>query len=130
MPVYTGGAHVSDDLIVRPSADAVFPAGNIGWTRITESVESTRSFRRAVRLLRQQSNCSRPRWQIHGRHARMRRFRRWLRGFQHRPCGRCGKKARFRDAEVCWYCTATLCYDCWDQYGHCGHPEADDFERR
>lgn len=40
-------------------------------------------------------------------------------------CGRCGKALIYDDdEEFCWYCHAPLCYDCWDHFGHCGHPEA------
>lgn len=41
-------------------------------------------------------------------------------------CARCGK-AFYDDTEpdVCWYCQDFLCGDCWEDYGHCGHPEAD-----
>lgn len=40
-------------------------------------------------------------------------------------CGRCKRVIRQDHAEICWYCLEDLCYDCWDEYGHCGHPEAD-----
>lgn len=40
-------------------------------------------------------------------------------------CGRCFKMMAKDDAEICWYCINWLCYDCWDNYGHCGHIEAD-----
>jgi hypothetical protein len=38
-------------------------------------------------------------------------------------CNRCGLEVT--DPEVCWWCYAPLCAECWDEYGHCGHPEAD-----
>jgi hypothetical protein len=44
-------------------------------------------------------------------------------------CNRCGKVVEEPDAETCWHCMAWLCYDCWDKYGHCGHPEADEQNR-
>lgn len=28
------------------------------------------------------------------------------------------------DSENCWYCFPGLCYECWDNHGHCGHKEA------
>lgn len=40
-------------------------------------------------------------------------------------CGRCHVVLTEERAERCWYCEARLCVDCWDAYGHCGHPEAD-----
>jgi uncharacterized CHY-type Zn-finger protein len=40
-------------------------------------------------------------------------------------CGRCKKEISSVDAETCWYCIEDLCPGCWDEYGHCGHPEAD-----
>lgn len=39
-------------------------------------------------------------------------------------CGHCGKVIDAGNAEVCWYCEADLCVDCWDRIGHCGHVEA------
>lgn len=40
-------------------------------------------------------------------------------------CRRCGKEVPQGHEERCWYCMGPLCVDCWDQFGHCGHPEAD-----
>ena len=40
-------------------------------------------------------------------------------------CERCGQEIDLDEAETCWYCTGWLCYDCWDEYGHCGHSEAE-----
>ena len=40
-------------------------------------------------------------------------------------CGRCKKEVTGESGEVCWYCVSWLCYDCWEDYGHCGHLEAD-----
>lgn len=37
-------------------------------------------------------------------------------------CKRCGKSGA--DA-VCWYCCEPLCSECWEELGHCGHPEAE-----
>lgn len=45
-------------------------------------------------------------------------------------CGRCKKELLEKDAETCWYCGAWLCYDCWDEYGHCGHKKADEFNKK
>ena len=41
------------------------------------------------------------------------------------PCGKCGELIDQEKAESCFYCLAYLCYICWDEFGHCGHPEAD-----
>lgn len=38
-------------------------------------------------------------------------------------CNRC--KAVVAKPEGCWYCSADLCDACWDEHGHCGHPEAE-----
>ena len=40
-------------------------------------------------------------------------------------CNRCGKKVKTHESEMCWYCLGILCPECWDEYGHCEHPEAD-----
>ena len=40
-------------------------------------------------------------------------------------CARCKSLADTADAEFCWYCHARICYSCWDDVGHCGHPEAE-----
>jgi hypothetical protein len=42
-------------------------------------------------------------------------------------CGRCGDKLLPDEAESCWYCIGSLCFHCWDTYGHCGHVAADKF---
>lgn len=43
-------------------------------------------------------------------------------------CNRCGRVIAIDEAGACWWCNADLCFDCWDLYGHCGHPDADRFE--
>jgi len=40
-------------------------------------------------------------------------------------CGRCQVELCPVGAETCWWCLGPLCVDCWDEHGHCGHPEAD-----
>jgi hypothetical protein len=41
-------------------------------------------------------------------------------------CVRCGCTFAERWAEYCWWCSRpTLCADCHEKYGHCGHSEAD-----
>ena len=40
-------------------------------------------------------------------------------------CNRCGKPIKDGTEEACWYCIEPLCVACWDEYGHCGHPETD-----
>lgn len=45
-------------------------------------------------------------------------------------CGRCGKKIFDDSWETCWWCAGPLCVDCWEEYGHCGHPEADEANRK
>ena len=37
-------------------------------------------------------------------------------------CNRCRKPIRDEDAEYCVCCPERLCFDCWDDWGHCGHP--------
>lgn len=51
-------------------------------------------------------------------------------GFAIALCNRCHKIIPRDDAEFCWYCMATLCSTCWDDVGHCGHPEADAINAR
>lgn len=40
-------------------------------------------------------------------------------------CGRCKEKGDPDAMETCWYCIGPMCSSCWDDHGHCGHPEAD-----
>lgn len=37
-------------------------------------------------------------------------------------CGRCDSA---ETGEVCWFCHADMCSECWEEHGHCGHSEAD-----
>lgn len=41
-------------------------------------------------------------------------------------CNRCRREIAKDEDEVCWYCNASLCVDCWERYGHCGHSRADE----
>jgi hypothetical protein len=43
------------------------------------------------------------------------------------PCPRCGQPA---ECEICWFCLAHLCDRCWEEAGHCGHPEAVEINRK
>lgn len=45
-------------------------------------------------------------------------------------CGRCKKLIPHGEDETCWFCNRALCYECWDEYGHCGHKEADEINER
>ena len=45
-------------------------------------------------------------------------------------CNRCKKKITDEDREFCWFCIGDLCYECWDEYGHCGHSKADEMNER
>jgi hypothetical protein len=38
-------------------------------------------------------------------------------------CGGCKTPLRREHAEFCWVCNGSLCYDCWDARGECGHAE-------
>ena len=40
-------------------------------------------------------------------------------------CRHCKKEIEQVEPEICWYCGRPLCGECWEIYGHCGHPEAD-----
>lgn len=42
-------------------------------------------------------------------------------------CPRCDTalKEENRYLYCCWLCDADICPACWDEKGHCGHPEAD-----
>jgi len=46
-------------------------------------------------------------------------------------CNNC--KTPMWDTEIverCWYCYGPLCGPCWEKSGHCGHPEADEANRK
>jgi len=46
-------------------------------------------------------------------------------------CGRCGKLLlREHEREYCWLCTGALCGECWEDHGHCGHPAAEEANRK
>jgi delta-aminolevulinic acid dehydratase/porphobilinogen synthase len=47
------------------------------------------------------------------------------RGNMKTHCGGCAAKITESEAEACWFCNSDLCFDCWDETGHCGHAEAD-----
>jgi hypothetical protein len=50
--------------------------------------------------------------------------RRWTRLVRTRSlCGRC-KQPTGAHEQACWYCNEPICLQCWDEYGHCGHPGA------
>lgn len=38
-------------------------------------------------------------------------------------CNRCQAEMQTDDAEHCWYCFRMLCFDCWNEFGECGHGE-------
>jgi len=40
-------------------------------------------------------------------------------------CNRCKTTLTDATAESCWYCHAPLCFECWEEIGHCGHARAD-----
>lgn len=39
-------------------------------------------------------------------------------------CARCGQPISDEHPQTCWYCGADICIACWEDPGHCGHPEA------
>lgn len=39
-------------------------------------------------------------------------------------CGRCEKDI-FGSLEGCWFCGGSLCPECWEKVGHCGHKRAE-----
>ena len=45
-------------------------------------------------------------------------------------CARCGAVIPVGEEEFCWYCAGPLCSPCWEEFGHCGHPEADAINAR
>jgi len=45
-------------------------------------------------------------------------------------CNRCGAPIAPGKDESCWWCIEALCYSCWDEYGHCGHTEADEWNEK
>ena len=40
-------------------------------------------------------------------------------------CGHCKRPIHSGEEESCWYCNEYLCFECWELYGCCVHPEAD-----
>lgn len=46
------------------------------------------------------------------------------------PCARCAAVIPPGQEELCWYCLSPLCGACWEQWGHCGHAEADALNAR
>jgi hypothetical protein len=40
-------------------------------------------------------------------------------------CSRCKIDLPKDTEEYCWFCDGPLCATCWDDFGHCGHPEAE-----
>jgi hypothetical protein len=40
-------------------------------------------------------------------------------------CNRCDREIPEGQEETCFFCGAALCNRCWDEYGHCGEPEAE-----
>lgn len=38
-------------------------------------------------------------------------------------CSRCTSPVV--DPQACWWCHGDLCAPCWEEHGHCGHPEAE-----
>ena len=53
----------------------------------------------------------------------------WGATFRSVKCHSCDWWTTRDDAEFCWYCGKTLCGECWEERGHCGHPEADEANR-
>jgi len=45
-------------------------------------------------------------------------------------CGRCRITVTLGGEERCWLCHAPLCGDCWEECGHCEHPEAHEMNAR
>lgn len=40
-------------------------------------------------------------------------------------CPSCNAAITKGTAQCCWFCNGYLCASCWEERGHCGHPEAD-----
>lgn len=45
-------------------------------------------------------------------------------------CERCEELIPGAAPEYCWWCLGFLCSGCWDELGHCGHPEAEAVNER
>jgi hypothetical protein len=39
-------------------------------------------------------------------------------------CAKCQTEILENKDETCWYCGKSICLDCWELYGQCGHLEA------
>ena len=45
-------------------------------------------------------------------------------------CGRCGHDINPEEViSHCWYCRRPMCDACWVDFGHCGHPQAQEVEQ-
>ncbi len=45
-------------------------------------------------------------------------------------CSRCRAEIPAGREEFCWFCLKELCLSCWELYGHCGHPQAIEANRK
>lgn len=46
-------------------------------------------------------------------------------------CGRCARELRgLSDEEQCLFCEGPLCVGCWERWGYCPHPGADEWQAR
>jgi hypothetical protein len=46
-------------------------------------------------------------------------------------CGRCARELHgLDDEELCLFCEGLLCVDCWESWGYCPHPGADEWQAR
>jgi hypothetical protein len=45
-------------------------------------------------------------------------------------CPRCKKIIPKNKEQYCWYCQGMICYDCWEEYGDCGHKGAEEIKKK
>lgn len=46
-------------------------------------------------------------------------------------CGRCGRELHGpAETEQCFFCCEAICLVCWEDFGYCPHPGADEWQAR
>ena len=45
-------------------------------------------------------------------------------------CGRCAREIQPGAGELCFFCEGPICEPCWEEFGWCPHPGADDWQAK